>query len=278
MKKMSQVTPTQNIENIAQFYIKHQPHDIPRVCNTHHDCVINAFEILNIINDKKASELRRYVTNRNTLHALTLDEIIAIINNEADLRKIDFNFYVKEENILNIMNYVNNHLLPNHAIILLFGIEKEGHVILIAKNNNNQLTIIDLQERFVYCPLQNKECLKYLLDKKKNYWAVIAYKPKTDFDEEIEMLLDDSDVYSFGFGIGSIATKALSLGKSVLQQSKSIGKVITSQLKEEAKTQASQLRAEAKSQASQLRAEAKSQASQLKDGAKSQAIQQIQKI
>ncbi len=275
---MSQVTPTQNIENIAQFYIKHQPHDIPRVCNTHHDCVINAFEILNIIDDKKASELRRYVTNRNTLHALTLDEIIAIINNEADLRKIDFNFYVKEENILNIMNYVNNHLLPNHAIILLFGIEKEGHVILIAKNNNNQLTIIDLQERFVYCPLQNKECLKYLLDKKKNYWAVIAYKPKTDFDEEIEMLLDDSDVYSFGFGIGSIATKALSLGKSVLQQSKSIGKVITSQLKEEAKTQASQLRAEAKSQASQLRAEAKSQASQLKDGAKSQAIQQIQKI
>ena len=267
MKKMSQVAHVQNIENIAQFYIPHQPHDIPRVCSTHHDCVINAFEILNIIDDKKASQLRRYVTNRNTLQGLSLDEMIAVINNEADSRKIDYNFYVKQDEIQNIMNYVNNYLLPNHAIILLFGIENRGHVILIAKNNKNQLTIIDLQERFVYCPLQNKECLEYLFDKKKNYWAVIAYKPKSDFAEEIEMMLDDSDVYAFGFGIGSIASKAISLGKSALQQSKTISKGITSQLKEEAKAQASQLREEAKTQASQL-----------KEEAKSQAIQQIQKI
>ena len=275
---MSQSVHVQNIENIAQFYIRHQPHDIPRVCSTHHDCVINAFEILNIIDEKKAIQLRRYITNRNTLHGLTIDELIAVINNEADSRKIDYNFYVKQDEIQNIMNYANNYLLPSHAIILLFGFENQGHVILIAKNNDNRLTLIDLQERFAYCPLQNKECLEYLFDKKKNYWAVIAYKPKSDFSQEIEMLLDDSDVYSFGFGIGSIASKALSLGKSAVQQSKSIVKGVASQLKEEAKNQASQLKEEAKNQASQLKEEAKTQASQLKEEAKNQAVKQIQKI
>jgi gas vesicle protein len=274
---MSNFYYEQNIQDIAQFYMPHDPEHIPRICKSDSDCAINAFEILNILDHKKSSELRQYLTNRKNIKGLTLDELITIINNEAYSRKIDYNFFVKQVDIQHIIKYLSNNLLPNHAIFLLFGVNKLGHIILVAKDNNHQLTIIDLQERFIYCPLQNNKCIEYLQDKNKNYWGVIAYKQNTIFFEDTEMMLDDSDIYGFGFGIGSISS-VLSAGKSALQQANKL-KAQVSQFKAQAsqfKAQASQLKDEAKAQAVQLKKEAtqiKEQATQLKDEANAQATQ-----
>jgi hypothetical protein len=273
---MSRLAYQQNIQDIAQFYMPHNPQDITRICKTQNDCAINAFEILNIINNEKASYLRKFVHNRPEIIGLTLQEILDIINKETDERKFEYTFYVKEINLNSIIKFFNLYLQPNHALFLLFRKHNVGHVVLLAKDNNNKQVIIDLQEKYIYCPITIKECLEYLQDKHKTYWGVIGFRKKYNYTDDIEMMLDDSDV--FAFGIGSVASKALSLGKSALQQSKTIAKGIASQLKEEAKAQASQLKEEAKAQASQLKDEAKAQASQLKDEAKSQVVQQIQQI
>jgi hypothetical protein len=248
---MSNFSYSENIQDIAQFYMPHDPKDIARLCKTQNDCAVNAFEILNILDNKKSSELRNFINKRPQITGLTSEEIITIINKEADERKFEYTFYVKELSLDNIINFFNLYLRPNHAIFLFFKKYNIGHVVLLAKDNNNKQTIVDLQEKYIYCPIKMNKCLEYLQDQNKNYWGVIAYKQKTNSYEDVEIMIDDSDVYGFGFGVGSIASKALSLGKSVLQQSKTIGKGVATQLKEEAKTQATQLKEEAKTQAVQ---------------------------
>jgi len=295
---MSQIS--QKSYTIAEFFITTDFIKKIQICKGHrNDCTINAFELLKIFDSQFSSLMREDIKSTGGMFD---NHFFDLLSNAALKLGYNFSFFYNTITNHQIFDFVLNHLQPNHAVIVRFRHGNIKHVFIIAKDQHNKIYIIDHQENKVFCDITSKTCQKYLLDGNKTNWEIITAQPKPTIDisdvPDIDTSVDElgfgfsnritrksfiknrrgkSNSYSFGV-FGGLKQKALSMGKSALQQAKQYGEGIADDLKNEAVNTATQLKEQAKSQATQLKEQAKSQATQLKEQAKTQATQQIQKL
>lgn len=279
---------SQKSYTIAEFFITTDFIKKIQICKGHrNDCTINAFELLKIFDSQFSSLIGEEIKSTGGIFD---NHFFDLLSNAALKLGYNFSFFYNTITNHQIFDFVQNYLQPNHAVIVRFTNGNIKHVFIIAKDQHNKLYIIDHQENKVFCDITSKTCQKYLLDGNKTNWEIITAQPKPTIDISDVPDIDTSDELGFGFSnrirrksfiknrrgksnsysfgvFGGLKQKALSMGKSALQQAKQYGEGITDDLKNEAVNKATQLKEQAKSQATQL-----------KEQVKSQATQQIQKL
>jgi hypothetical protein len=287
--------------SVAEFYIDENVLARFQRCNRNNvDCAVNVFELLQVLNSQDSGSLRERINNIGMFD----DMFLSYLYYKAKEMGHNYNFSYESINPYQIINYSQNYLSPNKAIIIRYKIPNY-HVFIIAKDKYNKTFIIDPQVNNVFCPLDLQACNDYILISGRSDWEIIKTQPYlppvldvSDIDMDVEFgfssikkrrsrkksknILRKSrknsrQKYSFGV-LGNIKQKAMSVGKTAFEQAKKYGSGVASDLKNEAKTQATSLKEQAQSQATSLKEQAQSQATSLKEQAQSQAIQQIQQL
>lgn len=130
------------------------------------DCVINALQLIDMIDQKTADICRLLVGDIG----ITKDQIENVLGYMEPVYKWNFYGYSRIESLADISN---NVLQINKAMFCGF----EGHVFLIAKDKNGNILHIDPQRTGKeICKLNqdenmniDNECLSYITNKRKYY-------------------------------------------------------------------------------------------------------------
>jgi hypothetical protein len=284
---------------IAEFFINENSLINFQRCNPNTmDCTINVFEILQVFNNQDSAMLRDNVRGVGMFD----HEFLVYLQDKA--RQIGRNFIFFSEPIApeQIINYAKFYLRSNHAIIIRHKIPTR-HVFIIAKDQHNKTYIIDPQVSNQLCDLDMQICINHILDPARGEWEIIRTQPylppvldMSDIDMDVSFAFSSNKKYrkgsrknsrnhkksrkksrknskkssrkTYAFGVfGSLKQKALSAGKSAVEQVKKYGSGVASDLKSEAQTQATALKQQAQQQATVL-----------KQQGKDYATQQIQKL
>ncbi len=279
---------------VAEFFINENSLINFQRCNANTmDCTINVFEILQVFNNQYAAILRNNVRDVGMFD----HEFLIYLQDKA--RQIGRNFIFFYESIIpeQIINYAKFYLRPNHAIIIRHKIPTR-HVFIIAKDQHNKTYIIDPQVSNQLCDLDLQICINHMLDPSKGEWEIIRTQPYlppvldiSDIDMDVGFAFSSNKKYkkgsrknsrnhkksrknskkkskkrsrkTYAFGVlGSLKQKALSAGKSAVEQVKKYGSGVASDLKSEAQTQASALKQQAQTQATALKQQGKDYATQ----------------
>lgn len=147
---------------IAQFYISDENLlRFRRLVKKPRDCVINALELLGVLQATPA-DLMRISVGDTGLSADQIEQVFAYVSQPARWR------FVRYTNIHTLEAFCYQGLLPSHVIFC--GYHKQGfkHVFLIGKNNLGQVVYIDPQVN-AYCPLDDPRCFEYIRDAEEYY-------------------------------------------------------------------------------------------------------------
>jgi len=284
---------------IAEFFINENSLINFQRCNPNTmDCTINVFEILQVFNNQDAAILRNNVRDVGMFD----HEFLIYLQDKA--RQIGRNFIFFNESIApeQIINYAKFYLRSNHAIIIRHKIPTR-HVFIIAKDQHNKTYIIDPQVSNQLCDLDMQICINHMLDPARGEWEIIRTQPylppvldMSDIDMDVSFAFSSNKKYrkgsrknsrknsrkhkksrknskkrsrkTYAFGVfGTLKQKALSAGKSAVEQVRKFGSGVASDLKSEAQTQSTALKQQAQLQATAL-----------KQQGKDYATQQIQKL
>ncbi len=118
------------------------------------DCVINAMELLNILNQQNADIARIMVGDKG----LTIDQIEQIFSLIEPNYTWRFYRFTKLETLA---EFTNNKLNPSNAIFCGYLGEQGRHVFLIAKNIDGDVLYIDPQVNEL-CNLEESTCIKFI--------------------------------------------------------------------------------------------------------------------
>jgi len=280
---------------IAEFFINENSLINFQRCNPNTmDCTINVFEILQVFNSQDAAMLRDNVRGIGMFDY----QFLTYLQDKARQIGRNFTFFYESITSDQIINYAKFYLNPNHAIIIRHKIPTR-HVFIIAKDQDNKTYIIDPQVSNQLCDLDMKICINYMLDPSKGGWEIIRTQPYlppildiSDIDMDVSFSFSSNKKYkkssrknsrnhkksrknskkrsrkTYAFGVlGNLKQKALSAGKSAVEQVKKYGSGVASDLK-----------SEAQQQVTALKQQAQQQATALKQQGKDYATQQIQKL
>lgn len=124
------------------------------------DCVINAMEILGLIDSFLAEAFRIVV--KDGINECDIEELFTLLESHAGgNKKYKLGLMESDEGIDFLSKYVK--LMPNNTAIfagtrkMVEGNDK-GHAFLIAKDNNGDIQNIDLHNKNRICPLIDSEC------------------------------------------------------------------------------------------------------------------------
>jgi hypothetical protein len=131
------------------------------------DCVINAMELLNILDDENA-DICRIMVGDTGLKVGQIEDIFSLLNPNFQWRFFRFT------KIETLSQFTVDELKPDHAIFCGY-IGQEGHVFLIAKTSDGKIVYIDPQVNEI-CPLEQSSCVKYINDKQAYF--ILQASPK----------------------------------------------------------------------------------------------------
>ena len=126
------------------------------------DCVINALEILRVL-DQNAADLMRIVVGDQGLTIENIQHIFKYMYPQYRFR------FFKYTNLHTLSDFCKNELNPGHVIFC--GYSKQGfrHVFLIGKNLLGTILYIDPQVD-AFCDLSSEQsCLPYIMDAEEYY-------------------------------------------------------------------------------------------------------------
>ena len=129
------------------------------------DCVINALELINVLDGKNADFMRISVGDIG----LTLDKIEQIFSYVSHVKKIKFqNWKFLSTPNINDLDTVVQNLKPGYVIFC--GYEKNGfaHVFLIGKTDSGVPMYIDPQVNAL-CDLRDPTCTNYITNAQMYY-------------------------------------------------------------------------------------------------------------
>ena len=131
------------------------------------DCVINAMELLGILNQQNA-DIARILIGDIGAQIKQIEDIFEVVE-----PKFNWNFY-KFTNIQRLAHFTSNELKPEHAIFCGY-MGNEGHVFLITKGIDNKVYYIDPQVDAI-CNLDTKECFNFIGE--KNAYYILQFQKK----------------------------------------------------------------------------------------------------
>lgn len=119
------------------------------------DCVINALEILHVL-DQNSADLMRIVVGDT---GLTIDNIQQIF--KYMYPQFRFRFF-KYTNLQTLGDFCKNELNPGHVLFCGYIMKGFGHVFLIGKNLSGEVLYIDPQVD-AYCDLSTNQCAEFIM-------------------------------------------------------------------------------------------------------------------
>ena len=132
------------------------------------DCVINAMELLGILDDQNA-DIARILIGDTGAQIKQIEDIFEVVE-----PKFKWNFY-KFTNIQTLAQFTSSELKPQHTIFCGY-MGNEGHVFLIAKSIEGKVYYVDPQVDAI-CNLDTNECYNFI-DNKKSYFILQASPKK----------------------------------------------------------------------------------------------------
>ncbi len=131
------------------------------------DCVINALELIGIL-DSQNADIARVLVGDVGVQIPQLEEIFSVVN-----PKFNWNFY-KFTNIETLKQFTSQELKRGHTI--LCGYEGlSGHAYLIAKGMDGKTYYVDPQVDQI-CDLDLQKCFNFI--DKKNAYYILQFKKK----------------------------------------------------------------------------------------------------
>ena len=131
------------------------------------DCVINAMELLGILNDQSA-DIARIMVGDQGLKVGQIEDIFSLVEPKFHWR---FFRFTKLETLA---QFTNQELKPAHAIFCGY-VGQEGHVFLIAKSASGRVMYVDPQINQL-CPLDKSECENFINN--KHAYFILQASPK----------------------------------------------------------------------------------------------------
>ena len=147
---------------IAQFYISDDNLlKFRRLVKKPRDCVINALELMGIL-DATPADLMRIVVWDTGVGAPQIEQIFSYVQPSAKWR------FFRYTDITTLEQFAYQGLQPSHVIFC--GYHKNGfkHVFIVGKNHQGQILYIDPQVD-AFCPLENSQCFHYIRDAQEYY-------------------------------------------------------------------------------------------------------------
>lgn len=161
-------TPTNkesSLYDIAQFKISDEAIlKFRRWVKKPKDCVINALELIGILNNQIA-DLCRIMVGDKGLEIGQIEDIFTLLEPNYKWRFFRFT------KLKTLADFTSEKLIPGNAIFCGY-MGQEGHVFIIAKALDQNVMYIDPQINQI-CPLDESECLKFI-DKKHAYFILQA--------------------------------------------------------------------------------------------------------
>jgi len=142
---------------IAQFFISDENLlQFRRWVKKPQDCVLNALEILGVLQATPA-DLMRIAVGDHGLNATQIEEIFTYVYPPHRWR------FVRYTNIHTLEQFAYQGLQSSHVVFC--GYQKNGfkHVFLIGKTNTGHILYIDPQIN-EFCPLENAPCYQHIRD------------------------------------------------------------------------------------------------------------------
>lgn len=131
------------------------------------DCVINAMELLSIL-DAQNADLCRIMVGDTGLKVKQIEDIFSLLDQKFQWR---FFRFTKLETL---SQFTIDELKPAHAIFCGY-IGQEGHVFLIAKSVDGRILYVDPQVNEL-CQLDQSSCIKYINN--KHAYFILQAAPK----------------------------------------------------------------------------------------------------
>jgi len=148
--------------SIAPFYMTDENlHHFRRWVKKPSDCVINALELLGVLQATPA-DLMRIAVGDSGLSAPKIEETFAYVYPTIRWR------FFRYTDIHTLENFCIQGLQPSHVIFC--GYNKQGfrHVFLIGKTNTGKVVLIDPQAN-LFCDLENSDCFENIQDAEEYY-------------------------------------------------------------------------------------------------------------
>ena len=148
--------------NIAQFYISNENLlNFKRYVKKPYDCVINALEIIGILNGTNA-DLMRIAVGDTGLDIYQIENIFSYIEPSFHWR------FVRYSNIKTLVEFCFQTLKPSMVIFCGYLKGDFRHVFLIGKTNQMEIKYIDPQLN-LFCNLKSKKCYTNIHDAQEYY-------------------------------------------------------------------------------------------------------------
>ncbi len=133
------------------------------------DCVINALELLNIL-DQQSADIARIMAGNEGLTIEQIEEIFSLIEPNFNWR------FVRLLKLKKILDYARKNLDQSNAIFCGYMDKKTTqHVFLIAKDMDNKVVYIDPSLNML-CDLNTIQCQNLITD--KTFYYILQASPK----------------------------------------------------------------------------------------------------
>lgn len=124
------------------------------------DCVINAIELLGVL-DPRSADIARIMVGDTGVSKDQIEQIFNYVIPHANF------IFDRLQNMRELMDFTKS-MKSSHAILCGY----TGHVFLIAKKNDGTVWYIDPMVNQI-CELSKPNCLMYI-DNKQDYYALIS--------------------------------------------------------------------------------------------------------
>lgn len=132
-----------------------------RFVNKPMDCVINALEILFIL-EHNSADLMRIVVGDQGITIKQIEEIFKYMYSQHRWR------FFRYTNIETLSRFCQGELVPGHVIFCGYNFKGFKHVFLIGKKLDGSVMYID-PARYTFCDLSSEECYRYIKDAEEYY-------------------------------------------------------------------------------------------------------------
>jgi hypothetical protein len=158
---------------IAQFRIHNDNvTSFKRLIKKDNDCVINALQLLNIL-DARSADIARIFVGDIGVNGKKIEQVFNLVQ-----KSHIWAFKMATKSLREFSSFCNTVLKPQHAIFCGYRSQRNSrHVFIIARDLNKNLYYIDAQVNEICNLNKNEKCRNYLKNKKE-YWVLRGKRKK----------------------------------------------------------------------------------------------------
>jgi len=160
--------------------------NVPRINPTNMDCVVNAMEILGILNRYEAGLIRQ-ITPQGILPEHFIEQFEKV--------NPEYKYKFVQISMAELPVWIENEMPRLRMIFCGYLDGNIGHVYIIAKDNNNKIFLLDPQLNPPICSIDNNDCYANIANKNGYFILVRDNSAPMDIDEYDNSAPMDIDEY-----------------------------------------------------------------------------------